>query len=798
MSRLSDTIGFFSPQVYRLFNETTVSTSATNYGSLTTDTITLAGASGQRSYSTDAPIGSDPGSWSLEKVTGLSDTRITHNNTNTIAQFTDRDYTFGFWVKYVTFPNNNSATANVLASVGTTSSTGSGFTLNIYGSTASAGTLRKLQLTTGNGTTTVSTIAADQFPDDGGWHYIAVRRVLSDIKVYLDGSLIITGTNPNIASAAAVGYGGIAAFPQANFTLRISHSHLFTSSAVDEAAIAAIWNAGSTLPGVTIAADPITASADQVDATIVVTGGNFTEITTSITVDATFPDAAVQAQANNNIVVTETLDALAEIGDNIQAGGSLSTSFDAVEFTASALMTDAIVSRSAMTASADIVDSTVYVDPNYFNLVKQSDPLVYCQFDSTTFVNDGSLTFTESTVVHSTVIKNVDSGNGMGLVGSGKSWKFNSGFSTSSEIYNFTELGNLDGDYTIEYWFKPTVVNAGAGVRFSNIQVGYIKDNATMYVNVGGTLPTWDILGDNIPDSSSSRYIKAQDDSIILNEWNHIVVRVESDTSTSGTVQLFINGNVAGSLSVSWNVANMLYDGFIIFDSDADEFFGPGTSNRGWYEESTQGASGSLVDQFAIYGTSLSNSTIIDHYGFIDNLSPDATVQSTPLTISATSGDHEFVVTSNAIPEIKEATASAAIVEPDIQGGKSKEVAADVVTATANAIDPSVSYDFVVEVDILAAYAESANAFALNTMYFDYVAANVLPYRYVTFDGSSSYADYGTDADYSVAPASGGTIVTPEFGINGKSAKIDGSTYTDGVILKESEWNDNWGTGQND
>jgi hypothetical protein len=242
----------------------------------------------------------------------------------------------------------------------------------------------------------------------------------------------------------------------------------------------------------------------------------------------------------------------------------------------------------------------------------------------------------------------------------------------------------------------------------------------------------------------------------------------------------------------------MLYDGFIIFDSDADEFFGPGTSNRGWYEESTQGASGSLVDQFAIYGTSLSNSTIIDHYGFIDNLSPDATVQSTPLTISATSGDHEFVVTSNAIPEIKEATASAAIVEPDIQGGKSKEVAADVVTATANAIDPSVSYDFVVEVDILAAYAESANAFALNTMYFDYVAANVLPYRYVTFDGSSSYADYGTDADYSVAPASGGTIVTPEFGINGKSAKIDGSTYTDGVILKESEWNDNWGTGQND
>jgi hypothetical protein len=792
MSRLSDTIGFFSPQVYRLFNETTVSTSSTNYGSLTTDTIALAGATGQRAYSTDAPIGSDPGSWSLEKITGVSDTRITHNNTNTIAQFTDRDYTFGFWVKYVTFPNNNTATANVLASVGTTSATGSGFTLNIYGSTASAGTMRRLQLTTGNGTASVNTIAVNQFPDDGGWHYIAIRRVLSDIKVYLDGSLVITGSNPNTGTASAVGYGGIVAFPQANFTLRICHFHLFTSSAVGEPEIAAIWNAGSTDPNVTIAADPMTASADQVDATIIVTGGNFTEITTSITVDATFPDnIAVVAQENINLEITEILDASATIGDNIIAGSSNTVSFDAAEMTASVELVEPILARQAMTASATIADPTIYVTPNYFNLVDSLNPYAY-YYDGqgvSTTVNAGyqPLTMTRGTGVSS----NYDDGAPLDMIGNGKSWRLATTFNAQNYIIvtapsvetSFAEHIK-NGEATIEFWYRPASYppntnftnnyqywsifgTDGLEIRFSNYY--YNQDNKIEVVYKTG--------------SQSPQIFSSASDVFVATQLHHVVVRITNSTAGNVQISAFVNGNLVISQTTpkrTWTTTNL----------------GARFGNDGGFSASG-GMGGGTLDELALYSTALSNSQILAHYDFVSSLSPNATITSTPLTVSAESGDHAFVVTSNAIPEIKEATASALIVEPDIMGGKSKEILADAITGSGLAVDPAISYGITFAAGAITAYAESANAFALNTMYFDYVQENVTPYRYVTFDATNSYADYGTDEDYSVAPTSGGTIVSPEFGINGKSAKIDGTTYTDGVVLKESEWNDNWGTGQN-
>jgi hypothetical protein len=271
---------------------------------------------------------------------------------------------------------------------------------------------------------------------------------------------------------------------------------------------------------------------------------------------------------------------------------------------------------------------------------------------------------------------------------------------------------------------------------------------------------------------------------LFTTQLHHIVVRITNSTAGNIQISAFVNGQLVISNTtskISWTTTNLT------------SRFG----SVGGFSYDNGGMGGGTLDELALYSTALSNSQILAHYDFVSNLSPDATITSTPLTISAESGDHAFVVTSNAIPEIKEATASALIVEPDIQGGKSKEVLADAITGSGLVVDPAVSYGISTTPDAITAYAESANAFALNTMYFDYVQENVVPYRYVTFDATNSYADYGTDEDYSVAPASGGTIVSPEFGINGKSAKIDGTTYADGVILKESEWNDTWGTGQN-
>lgn len=791
MSQLSDQILLLNHQYGIEFNQTYPTATVTGTNAPTSGTIfSLVGTAPVHAPGV-GPLGGS-GSWKWTQTAGQTQTNVRTSSTNLPSTWMDGDYSTGIWFMLDAIPNSN-GTHTFHALFPQSSSVG--FSVGIRGSN-NATNPGKLY----SNITTSSNNGFGPVINAGQWYYIAHRKntTANTVEIYLNGSLVFSGSN-TLTGANNSAYFGPTLTNSGTNTINyyLSNWYVGTYSAIGPTQIADVWNAGSTAPTTLVTATPLTASADQVDATIVVTGGSFTEVTTSITVDATFPDnIAVVAERNLNIEIIGTLDASATIGDNVQAGGVISDSFSASEFIASVELVEPILARQAMVASATIADPSVYVDPSYFNLVKQSNPLVYCQFDATTFINDGSVTFTQSTNVDSTVIKNVASGNSMGLVGSGKSWKFNSKFATSFEISNFTDLGNLNGDYTIEYWFKPTAVNAGAGVKFSNIQVGYLKNNSTMYVNIGGTLPTWDGTLYGVPSYSSQRYIKAQDNLIVTNEWNHIVVRVESATS-SGSVQLFVNGNIAGSLNVSWDISNMAYDGFFFFDSDADRFIGPGTLNRGWYAEEDQGATGSLVDQFAIYGTPLSYSTIIDHYSFINSLSPDATITSTPLTISANSGNHAFVVTSNAIPEIKEATASAYILEPDVMGGKSKTVVSDEMIAAATLVIPSVSYGITTSPDPMVSYAESANAFALNTVYFDYVQANIAPYRYVTFDGSNSYLDYGSDNDYSVAAVSGGTIVSPEFGINGKSAKIDGITYTDGVVLKESEWNDTWGTGQN-
>ena len=100
----------------------------------------------------------------------------------------------------------------------------------------------------------------------------------------------------------------------------------------------------------------------------------------------------------------------------------------------------------------------------------------------------------------------------------------------------------------------------------------------------------------------------------------------------------------------------------------------------------------------------------------------------------------------------------------------------------------------------MTAYAEKGNnSFALDGTYYSYINTNVAPFRYVTLDGASVYTDYGSDNDYAVIPTSiGGTVVNPGYGINNKSVLTTSQSYNNsGIIMKESEWNDTWGTGQN-
>jgi hypothetical protein len=140
------------------------------------------------------------------------------------------------------------------------------------------------------------------------------------------------------------------------------------------------------------------------------------------------------------------------------------------------------------------------------------------------------------------------------------------------------------------------------------------------------------------------------------------------------------------------------------------------------------------------------------------------------------------------------------IPEPEIIGGKSTNlILEEVEPAQMELIEPTVILNINVTAEIIPVYAELNNHFVSNNTYYKYVKTNIDPYRYVNFDSSDSLFDHGIDNSYSVVPTSvRGSVVSYDLGINNKSAKTAGSNYaTDGVILKESEWNDSWGTGQN-
>ena len=136
---------------------------------------------------------------------------------------------------------------------------------------------------------------------------------------------------------------------------------------------------------------------------------------------------------------------------------------------------------------------------------------------------------------------------------------------------------------------------------------------------------------------------------------------------------------------------------------------------------------------------------------------------------------------------------------PSVLAQKTINYSAPTLTASALNTDVTIYYGWTIYADPAIAFAEKPEGYPLNTIYYDYVQANIAPYRYVSFDDANPYTDFGTDNDYSVTPTVvGGIIVNPDLGINGKSAKTAGLNYaTDGVILKESEWDDSWGTGQN-
>jgi hypothetical protein len=206
-----------------------------------------------------------------------------------------------------------------------------------------------------------------------------------------------------------------------------------------------------------------------------------------------------------------------------------------------------------------------------------------------------------------------------------------------------------------------------------------------------------------------------------------------------------------------------------------------------------------IHDEIALYDFPLNSTQILQHFNFINNLSPNYTDRPEPFTAGSTSGDHQFIYQKDINIAESPATASLLFVDPVVVASTSKTIAAEPINSSALIRDVSLYLGITTTADPMIASAETKEGFFLSDIYYEYVQTNIAPYRYVTFDAADALFDYGTDNDYSVTPTTiGGTIVSPQFGINGKSVKTAGTSYiTDGVILNESEWNDSWGTGQN-
>ena len=609
-------------------------------------------------------------------------------------------------------------------------------------------------------------------------------------------------------------------------------------------------------------ATPITATALINQPTIATTIGDHVEITTSFIASIALPtNITVSAQKNINITA-QALTASTQLGDNVIVSTGTDESFSAPAFIASAQITEAFVSRPPMKASAIMANPTVVIPVTYSGLVTSLDPVFYYNFDQTTMQNYGSWNIT-SYDVDTRILKNQPSTGDMSLIGTGKSWKFGgfssgledinivpqNGQGYSPKFYNpYAPPTNTNPimdlqksrSYAIEGWYKPDSPWSGLGIKFGIVDFRHHHAiiNLTRTEGIGieldATLPAWsDGPGAGVPGLSRERLYTQYGNYLIANDWNHVVLSfspsydidavtgAEILTANRQNLKFWINGNLALNtnylIDYNYITTQNVGDRFSLQETyDDDRLFAtiysipsgynPNTGDaiggkRGfWREFGKATGNQTTFDEFAIYDQPLTNSQVLEHYNFISNQNPNRVIASTPLTAAATSGNHTGFAQADRNIAANPMTSSINFVMPVILTSKSIGHFALPLIASALNTNVVVYYGTTISANSVVATAEAKEGFFLSDIYYNYVQTNIAPYRYVTFDAQNEYLDYGIDNDYSLIPTTiGGTIVTPDLGINGKSVKTAGTSYvTDGVILKESEWNDSWGTGAND
>jgi hypothetical protein len=766
-----------------------------------------------------APAGGDRST--LFTTTSSTTARLRNTNTAMLNIFNDSDFVTGFWFKSVSWKTPDYDDGYVIQSVGQASATGGGYAW-FYATTPDDLTPRFIFEPGG---TNLNVSNTNINAGDGAWHFLAVRKIGARIIAYVDmtqiydsnnytsGDFLYSNNTTNNATSFNVGH------TDTTNTSSFMISNFFTGSSTKftQAVLTDIYAIGAGITNVSHSATPVTATALMRDPsisasaiitatpltatclatspTIVIVANNHTEITTSITVSTLFVNPTVVSSVNFSFQMS-VLGATVTFNSS-EVDTNTSTSFNVNTFNANATIVEPVPVAWPMSAEAIIPNPRVTADTSYFSYVMSSGPHFYSNFDSSTLTNYGTLPVS-NVFIGSTVTKNVSSGGSLGLIGGGKSWRFDGNYynapnrievtpTESTYLYNLTNSSNM----SFEFWGKITdpqgqlQIDIGRyRVYLNNYYAEALISNTTnqVYDSIMGkyTYVDGDLSSLDFPEPAN--LVKPYD-------WNHVVVNISGTYPNATLMQIYVNGSLA---------LNMRPYSLRPYDVSYSQYFtirsvGTGTEGR-------IGVPGTYIDEFAIYGRPLLNSEIIDRFSYISTKSPNSQYFSLPCVATTATGNHSFVVETKVNIPATPITSSTVIVQPTVLARKNVNFSSQSLNAGADiSSGVNIYYGRTYVADIAIAYVEIAPGYALDSTYRNYVKTNIDPYRYVAFDAQDEFLDSGIDADYSVASTVvGGQIVSPSFGINGKSAKTSGSSYiTDGVILKESEWNDSWGTGQN-
>lgn len=776
--------------------------------------------------------GIDGGHWEYTPTTGVS----LSDNTSIIPAYLN--YTLSFWIR------------RNLPGVGTYSGQGpiawnggASQYQAVSGSTISIESDGKLHWYSRHGGTPHTELVSGDLRTDQ-WILITYTRNGSLVKLYQNGVLISSTNDAGTSSNAGLtgtwtfnhsGFGGtrLDEITLFNYTFTDQQvANLYNSAApstnINRSALPMTATALSVLPsisttvGVSFGTTAATASAQisflsvsgtanfehsfaiatalMTEPTLSFTFNDHTEVVTSLIAGpAEFINPFFYGGQTNISNAADVMIASADKGTHNIIGGS-GASYPADEATATALFQypafigqgDRLISATVLTATALMTETTSTVNPSYFHEIRKINPKIY--FNGT-LTNYGS---TPATIaLDSNWTRQPDDaplsyifydGNNNSYDYTGSSGGREQMVISGADLTTLLNTTHVNKSWTMEYWYKSNAAGTGSWsdgdsqpnwwLIFGNVRL------QTFNSYIAGTVPETYPAGFTIKleiDTNTGTYTATTGNLANVApsfNWHHIAI-----TQNGSAVRMYLNGGLVLSISAPGTVSTA--------DVEPTIEFYPSTFEQPGY---------SSIDEIVYYDSALTQSVISDHYNYIKNFDPSKIFYAEEATAAAEMIDPNVISVANKNIPATPITASTLFVDPLVIASINISTSATVLTASANAVEPSFYGNpdaSITEPSMIATADIPQNIYRLDTAYYTYVQTNIAPFRYVTFDFPNSNLDYGSDNDFGgAAPFTyGGSITASIDGINNNALLTDGSSYTtSGLIMKESEHDDDWAT----